>query len=129
LVQTINSGNVKNLESDFITFQEYDKLIHPYLPEAKQNNPISSEDKWKYFITPARAKAIAHLADLMNEGPLSYASTLPAVELLKFNPVIIHKKIPIVFIDKKGNHLTRSDIIGVVIELNGKYKLLHIAGE
>ncbi len=123
----VNSGDTEQINRMLIGRKEYVKLIHPYLPEGSS---VAGDDFFNMFIEKQRAAAIKKTVDAYRGRINAVVETGAAADTITTDEFVLLKKISVTFEHVGDNYqsekYTNNQLLGAVIEQNGKYRLLNI---
>lgn len=129
-VEHLNKGDAKALHTLVVQKHEYVEKYHPYLPETKQGITLPGEDFYYTFIHLARKSAIVKhtkkykdkIVSLMAVGKPQKVIDAEKFKLLRRVPLTLEVRMG----DGKKEIIEDNRILGVVVEENGKYRLLNM---
>jgi hypothetical protein len=128
VIDSINKQDDKALTSILISSQDYQKNIYPYTDTGKQNQ-ISAEDFYRIFLHDRRLAGLSRNMKEYKNSILELEGIGISKSIINCKAFIIHKRIPLFITVHQSNNtkdITDNDLLGVVIEKNGKYSLLNI---
>ncbi len=130
MTQWLIDGKRGQFDAFLVTRDEFDKLIYPHMPEAKQANPISANQYWG-LSTYERSRAIGYYQSEIEQKQATFHIVNDATKIKTHGPVTLIKGTEVVLKyqtkeKKQQAYMKYNQLFGVIVKSGELYKVLGV---
>jgi hypothetical protein len=126
VVNAILTRNIDYLIKILISEKEYIQYVHKFLPEGQGKSPIRAKDAFRTFIVQERDNCIRIALRRYSNKGIRVEKIDPPQKMEKYGPITLYFFSPVTLLKKDGKEKLDKDLLGLIIERDGQFKLMNV---